>query len=61
MIINCIPTPLLNNNSTYEKLHENHYDVSILKVFCCLCYTNTINPNIITHGLNHEATYIVPL
>jgi len=41
VIINCIPTSLLNNISLYEKLHGNHYNISTLKVFYCLCYTNT--------------------
>ena len=40
-LINCIPTPFLQNISPYEKLHGYPCDISNLRVFGCLCYTNT--------------------
>jgi len=42
LLINCITTPLLHNMTPYEKLHGSLYDISSLRVFCCLCYSNTI-------------------
>jgi len=44
-LINCILTPLLNNTSAYEKLYDKLYDISVLRVFGCLCYSNTLNAN----------------
>ena len=41
-LINCIPTPFLHNISPYEKLHGRPCDISNLRVFGCLCYTNTL-------------------
>jgi len=40
--INCMPTPLLNNATPYEKLHKKLCDISSLRVFWCLCYSSTI-------------------
>jgi len=45
LIINCIPTPLSNDISPYENLHGTCYDVSIPRVFGCLCNANTITVN----------------
>ena len=42
LLINRIPTPFLNNRSPYEKLNGTLYDLSILRVFGCLCYPSTI-------------------
>ena len=42
LLINCIPTPLLQNVTPYEKLHGFLYDISSLRVFGCLCYSSTI-------------------
>jgi len=41
-LINCTPTPLLQKNSPYEKLNGNLCDLSNLRVFGCLCYSNTL-------------------
>jgi len=41
-LINYIPTPLLNNITPHEQLSGKPYDISFLKVFCCLCYASTI-------------------
>jgi len=41
-LINCTPTPLLQNSSPYEKLNGNLCDLSNLRVFGCLCYSNTL-------------------
>ena len=43
--INCTPTPLLDNKSLYEKLHAKFYDLFVLHVFGCLCYSNIIAAN----------------
>jgi len=41
-LINCMPTPLLNNATPYEKLYKKFCDISHLHVFGCLCYSSTI-------------------
>ena len=41
-LINCMPTPLLNNATPYEKLHKKLCDISSICVFGCLCYSSTI-------------------
>lgn len=41
-LINCIQTPFLNNTSTFENLHKHRCDISIIRVFGCLCYASTI-------------------
>jgi len=41
-LINCIPTPLLNNVTPYEKLHKKLCDISSIRVFGYLCYSSTI-------------------
>ena len=33
---------MLNNITPYEKLFGKPYNISFLKVFCCLCYASTI-------------------
>ena len=45
LLINCLPTPFLNNISHFEKLYDIAYDISSLKIFGCLCYTNTLTNN----------------
>jgi len=42
LLINCIHTPLLNNVSPYEIFYNKLCDISILRVFGCLCYFNLI-------------------
>ena len=37
-LINRMPTPLLANQSPYEKLFQHSPDYSFLKTFGCLCY-----------------------
>lgn len=46
-LINCLPShfPFLDNLSPYQKLYVKCYDISVLKVFGCLCYTNTLTAN----------------
>ena len=44
-LINIIPTPFLKNESPYQKLYSALYDVNLLRVFGCLCYTSTLNAN----------------
>ena len=41
----CTLTPLLDNKSPYEKLYTKSYDITILRVFGCLCYSSTITVN----------------
>ncbi|WVZ16876.1 hypothetical protein V8G54_009858 [Vigna mungo] len=45
LLINCMPTPLLNNATPYEKLNGKLYDISVLRVFGCLCYVSTLAAN----------------
>ena len=40
-LINCLPTPLLNNDSPYERLYGFLCDLFHLRVFGCLCYAHT--------------------
>ena len=40
-LINCLPTPLLNNDSPYEHLYGFLCDLSHLRVFGCLCFAHT--------------------
>jgi len=42
-LINCTPTPLLDNCSPYEKLHGKFCDISMLRIFGCLCYATTLS------------------
>jgi len=42
LLINCIPTPLLQNMTPYEKLNGTLYDISSLRVFGYLCYSSTV-------------------
>jgi len=42
-LINCTPTPLLDNCSPYEKLHGKICDISMLGIFGCLCYATTLS------------------
>ena len=37
-MINRMPTPLLENQSPYEKLFQHSHNYSFLKTFGCLCY-----------------------
>jgi len=39
---NCFLTPLLHNTAPYEKLNSRSCDLSSLRVFGCLCYSNTL-------------------
>jgi hypothetical protein len=39
-LINCMPTPLLNNKSPFEKLFNKILDHTFLKVFGCACFPN---------------------
>jgi len=41
-LINCTSTLRLQNIAPYEKLHGKPYDLSILRVFGCLCYSSTL-------------------
>nr|KYP68715.1 hypothetical protein KK1_022356 [Cajanus cajan] len=41
-LINCIPTPFLQNVSPFQKLYDKPCDISTLRVFGCLCYINTL-------------------
>jgi len=41
LLINCIPTPLLNNATPYEKLHIKLCDISNLRIFSRMCYSST--------------------
>ncbi|WVZ08647.1 hypothetical protein V8G54_021993 [Vigna mungo] len=52
-LINCLPTPLLNNHSPHQKLYSSPFDITILKVFGCLCFVNTLSNN--RHKLNPRA------
>jgi len=42
-LINRVPTPLLDNQSPYFILHNQLPDISLFKVFCCLCYASTLH------------------
>ena len=44
-MINIIPTPFLKKESPYQKLYSALYDVNLLRVFGCLCYTSTLTAN----------------
>ncbi|KAL2325560.1 hypothetical protein Fmac_024618 [Flemingia macrophylla] len=44
-LINCIPTPFLQNISPFEKLYGKPCDIASLRVFGCLCYISTIKAN----------------
>ncbi|WVY95772.1 hypothetical protein V8G54_027923 [Vigna mungo] len=41
-LINQMPTPVLQNETPHERLHGSPCDLSLLRVFGCLCYANTI-------------------
>jgi len=41
-LINRVPTPLLENKSPYFLLHHKLPDISLFKVFGCLCYASTL-------------------
>jgi len=41
-LINSVPNPLLQNQSPYFVLHHKLPDISLLKVFGCLCYASTL-------------------
>ncbi|WVY94711.1 hypothetical protein V8G54_033799 [Vigna mungo] len=42
LLINCMPTPLLNGDTSHEQLFGNLYDIFVLRVFGCLCYVSTL-------------------
>ncbi|CAN0842427.1 Retrovirus-related Pol polyprotein from transposon TNT 1-94, partial [Linum grandiflorum] len=42
-LINRMPTPLLDNQSPYEKIFKSSPSLSHLKVFGCLCYASTLS------------------
>jgi len=42
-LINRVPTPLLQNQSPYFTLHNKLPDISLFKVFGCLCYASTLH------------------
>ncbi|CAN1852203.1 Retrovirus-related Pol polyprotein from transposon TNT 1-94 [Linum perenne] len=44
-LINRIPTPVLQNQSPYERLFKSPPSFKDLKVFGCLCYASTISHN----------------
>ena len=37
-VINCLPTPLLENKSPFTKLFNQSSDYTALRIFGCLCY-----------------------
>ncbi|WVZ10188.1 hypothetical protein V8G54_014718 [Vigna mungo] len=41
-LINQMPTHVLQNETPHERLHGSPCDLSMLRVFGCLCYANTI-------------------
>ncbi|WVY96778.1 hypothetical protein V8G54_028929 [Vigna mungo] len=41
-LINEMPTHVLQNETPHERLHGSPCDLSMLRVFGCLCYANTI-------------------
>ncbi|WVZ08611.1 hypothetical protein V8G54_021957 [Vigna mungo] len=41
-LINQMPTPILQNETPHERVHGSLCDLSMLRVFGCLCYANTI-------------------
>ena len=45
VLINCIYTPFLGNKTPYEILYGTLYDITLLRVFGCLCFTSTIIAN----------------
>ena len=45
ILINCMPSPFLNNRTPYEKLHGRIYDIESLRVFGCLCFSSTLAAN----------------
>jgi len=42
-LINIVPTPLFQNQSPYFTLHHKLPDISLFKVFGCLCYASTLH------------------
>ncbi|WVZ22776.1 hypothetical protein V8G54_001320 [Vigna mungo] len=42
LLINIMPTPLLNKETPRDKLYHTAFDITKLRVFGCLCYTNTL-------------------
>jgi hypothetical protein len=42
-LINRAPTPLLANQTPYFVLHNQLPDISLFKVFGCLCYASTLH------------------
>ena len=44
-LINRIPSPLLNNQTPYEKLYHQQVDYSLFKVFGCLAFASTLTVN----------------
>ena len=40
-----MPTPFLDNKALYEKLYGQPYDITILRVFGCLCFPSTLSTN----------------
>ena len=40
-----MPTPFLDNKAPYEKLYGHPYDITILRVFGCLCFPSTLSTN----------------
>ncbi|XP_014503350.1 uncharacterized protein LOC106763698 [Vigna radiata var. radiata] len=41
-LINQMPTLVLQNDTPHERLHGSPCDLSVLRIFGCLCYANTI-------------------
>ena len=40
-----MPTHFLGNQTPYEKLHGDVYDIESLRVFGCLCFSSTLRAN----------------
>lgn len=55
-LMNCIPTNLLNNKSSYEVMHGSVPDLSLLKVFGCLSYASTLPNN--RHKFDASSTQV---